>query len=112
MARLHFLCLKHAGDSKLMRVVFYLNFLIPLAVSLSWLKSGAAQVDLNLNSTQSNTTTEETKVVNEFIAAIVPNVTNATNATGIAQLQQTLRSAVYSFIMANNLKVLIIFCNF
>lgn len=112
LARLHFLCLKHAGDSKLMRVVFYLNFLIPLAVSLSWLKSGAAQVDLNLNSTQSNTTTEETKVVNEFIAAIVPNVTNATNATGIAQLQQTLRSAVYSFIMANNLKVYLIISMF
>lgn len=100
LARLHFLCLKHASGSSMKRLLFYLNFLMPMAVSLCWVKSGVSHSPLNLTNLTSNLTAEE-KVQAQFLSAIVPEVVNATNATAVSSVKVLISSLFY----ASNLKV-------
>lgn len=108
LARLHFLCLKNS-QSKYMRVVFYLNFLLPLTVSLCWLRQGSSNSNSILNATNAtlNATAEE-KVTAQFLSAVVPTVMNSSNLTGIAHAQYTTKMFIYNFMLAHNLKVYLI----
>ena len=99
MARLHFLCLQHANDSSFMRLLFYVNFLMPLTVSLCWVKSGVSGSHLNL--TNSSNLTQEEKVQAEFISAVMPIVSDAANVTNAT----TVKAFISSFLFASNLKV-------
>lgn len=109
LARLHFLCLKHSSESKLMKFVFYLNFLMPLAVSLCWIKSGQSHENVVLNaSNETMNITAEEKMTAQFLSAVLPNVSNTTNLTGIAHAQHSAKMFIYNFMMASNLKVYLI----
>jgi len=89
-----------------MRAAFYINFLLPLAVSLCWLRAGTAPESVTGLNTTSNATTDEEKTTAQFLAAIVVNTAeNATNATSLAQANQAVKAFIYKFIFANNLKV-------
>ena len=60
LARLHFLCLKYGQESKFKKFLFYLNFLLPLLVSLCWFrpvvtKHGAKKHSANLTDSESLT---------------------------------------------------------
>lgn len=111
LARLHFLCLKSSGESKAMKIVYYLNFLMPLVVSLCWLKSGSTPRLIPSSNSTANQTEEE-KATAQFLAAIVvettENVVNATNASVLVQANQAVKNFIYNFILANNLKVYLI----
>ena len=93
-----------------MRAAFYINFLIPLAVSLCWLKTGHQQVLVNSNETVTvvsddlTKTTGEQEVTAQFLAAIVVNVTNGTSG-GLAHANRAVKDFIFNFILANNLKV-------
>lgn len=100
LARLHFLCLKHANGSSFKRLLFYLNFLMPLTISLCWVKSGVSHSPLNSTNLTSNLTEEE-KVQAQFLSAIIPEVVNATNATTVSSVKVILSN----FLFASNLKV-------
>ncbi len=88
-----------------MRAAFYINFLLPLAVSICWLKTGTTSSPENFLNAKNNTTDEE-KTTAQFLAAIVVNTTeNVTNATAFVQANQAVKALIYNFIFARNLKV-------
>ena len=100
LARLHFLCLKYSGDSKLKRAVFYLNFLMPMTVSFCWLKNSTKQEPVQVD----NKTLTEPKidnVVQQFLTAVIVNTT--TNST-----LSPAKQFVYNVLLADNLKVYLI----
>jgi hypothetical protein len=96
LARLHFLCLKYSPDSKTKKFLFYLNFLMPLTVSLCWFKRASNSQPI------ANVTTNATSdTVSQFLNAIVVNSSSSSNQTSSKQF-------VYNILMANNLSVYLI----
>ena len=86
LARLHFLCLKYSDGSKIKRLLSYVNFLMPLLVSL--------YVPSKTPSTEENSTTQQ------FLSAIFPKSNHSqTNYS---------KELIKSILFASNIKLYLI----
>jgi hypothetical protein len=66
LAKLHLLCLKYSADSKLHIFLFYVNFLLPLCVSLCWIRPNFGPAK------SSNQTDDLNSTVSHFLSLIRP----------------------------------------
>ena len=97
LARLHFLCLKYSLGSKVKRFFHYLNFFLPLAVSVCWLKSDGFRRATPIKAA-SDTATDNTageSIVSEFLSMVTPAHSDAP-LTYSKQLQANITSIIFS----------------
>lgn len=97
LARLHFLCLKYSLGSKVKRFLYYLNFFLPLAVSVCWLKSDGFRRATPIKAA-SDTATDNTageSIVSEFLSMVTPPHSDAP-LTYSKQLQANITSIIFS----------------
>lgn len=101
LARLHFLCLKHSEESRLMRATYYINFLMPLLVALCWLKTSSS-LDFGLanNATLNATEDSVANSASQFIAAVTDSSQPSTQNT-----TYTAKQFVENLMLAHNLKI-------
>lgn len=109
MARLHFLCIKNTANSKITQCLLYVNFVIPLLVSLCWLNSSAFVKKSSFNSTLNATDlSKDDEVTAQFLSAVMPIASNLTNASAIALANQSAKRFIYDIFMAQNLKIYLV----
>ncbi len=98
LARLHFLCLKFSGETKLKRFMFYINFILPLAVSFCWIKISEGRMkgsSIDRNALVSNDTSQL------FLSMVMPKHTAKVEATNPYKL-------IYNVLVESNLKIYLI----
>lgn len=99
LARLHFLCLKYSNESRFMRAVYYINFLMPLLVALCWLKTSSS-LDLSLANNATLDSNDKEATASQFIAAVTHDSSHE-----IQNSTYTAKQFVENLMLAHNLKV-------
>jgi hypothetical protein len=121
LARLHYLCLKYSDNSKFKRFVYYLSFMLPLLISLCWVKTSVftRQPRRSANGTLLDevNSTNAADTVQAFLDYITKsdqtedNWDNSNNQTVISyakEVQKTLVTGLTFVLKADNLHVYLI----
>lgn len=102
LARLHFLCLKFNSDSKLKKLIYYINFILPLVVSFCWIKINTSRlapkskpsIPSFVSFNQLNDTAQQ------FLALVAPNDKTARSLNSY--------KIVYDVFIKSNMKIYLI----
>lgn len=98
LAKLHFLSLKYSQGSKLKRLVFYISFIMPLLISICWLKLGK-----NTNTINQALNTTENSTIQKFLNLITPENNNSDTS-----FFYKIKMFVLNIFFAKNLKIYLV----
>lgn len=98
LAKLHFLSLKYSQGSKLKRLIFYISFILPLLISICWIKLGKSE-----RTTDQAFQTAENSTIQKFINLINPEKDNLNSS-----ILYKIKMFVMNIFFAKNLKIYLI----